>query len=77
MTEVEWHPIRAVETEDGTTKWEGNTPTPYATVLITTSDGEIGIDTFIQDFDEDYFITLVYDPIAWAELPEPYKENTQ
>ena len=75
MTKVEWHPIRTVETEDGTIKWEGNTPAPYETVLITTSDGEVGIDTFIQDFNEDYFITFVDDVIAWAELPEPYKED--
>ena len=38
MTEVKWHPIRAVETEDGTIKWEGNTPTPYVNVLVTTAD---------------------------------------
>ena len=72
MTEVKWHPIRAVETEDRTIKWEGNTPTPYVNVLVTTADGYIVIDAFIQACDGCYFITLVDDAIAWAEMPEPF-----
>lgn len=74
MTKVEWHPMRTVETEDGTIKWEGNTPAPDETVLITYSDGEVGIDTFFQDSEGDSYITFADDVIAWAELPEPYKK---
>lgn len=74
MTEVEWHPIRIVENEEGNTEWEGRMPEPYVPVLVTSSYGEIGIDELIDDWDEYRFDTLICDVIAWAELPDPYKE---
>ena len=73
MTEVEWHPIRIVENEDGNVEWEGHMPEPFVPVLVTSSDGEIGIDELIDEWDEYHFDNLICDVIAWAELPEPYK----
>lgn len=61
-------------------KWPDKKPPELIELLVThtTEKGELRIDKACFDPDEgwDGIIDMVGDVLAWAELPEPYKEKT-
>lgn len=85
---ITWHPVRLVpynpekhadlfdeDDEKPELIWEGDLPYEEEQYLITTTGGFVDTAEFCNDDDDVGFGFYDDRVIAWAELPEPYKQE--
>lgn len=75
LTTIEWHKISHEKDEIGNSFWMGWLPDEENPVLVTTSEGFVMVDELIGDENSVWFDNCVFDVIAWAEFPDPYREE--